>query len=424
MNERFIIHINVADFAVAVARAVDARLRDRPVIVAPGAASRAAVYDMSEEAYRSGVRKGMLLRRALGRCPDAAVVPPHPHRYAQAMERLLHHAVPFSPRIEMCDHQGHLFVDVTGTGRLFGPPQDVAQRIRRDVKRDMGIDPIWSVAPNKLLAKVATRIVKPLGEYVVRAGDETSLLSPLPLFLVPGVEMDDVRRLAAYHLRLAGQVAALLPGQLDVMFGPRGRDLHAAVHGIDASPVRPTGEAAPVVCLTHDFGTDTNDVAVVAAAVFQMAEAAGAALRQRGQAAGALRMTIQYTDGGARESRARLRPASALDRSLYTAACAALHRAWLRRTRIRRLALTCAALIFPPAQQALFAEDRAQQQRDERLTAALDAVRGRFGKGAISVGPGREGQCSIRNAQRSKEDAAEDKQVVSKHMINGGVVNC
>ncbi|MFH1983466.1 MAG: hypothetical protein ABIL58_16610 [Pseudomonadota bacterium] len=388
MSERFIIHINVADFAVAVARAMDARLRDRPVIVAPGAASRAAVYDMSEEAYRSGVRKGMLLRRALGSCPDAAVVPLHPHRYAQAMDRLLHHAVPFSPRIEVCDHQGHLFVDVSGTGRLFGPPQDVALRIRRDVKRDMGIDPIWSVASNKLVAKVATRIVKPVGEYVVRAGDEASLLSPLPLFLVPGVETDDVRRLRAYHLRLAGQVARLLPEQLDVMFGPRGRDLHAAVRGIDASPVRPVGEAPPVVCRAHDFGTDTNDVAAVAAVVFQMAEAAGAALRQRRQATGSLRVSIQYTDGGIRESRARMKPASAVDRILYAAACEALHRAWFRRTRIRRLALTCEALTFPPAQQALFAEDRKQQQNDERLTAAMDAVRRRFGKTAISVGRG------------------------------------
>lgn len=388
MTERFIIHINVADFAVAVERAVDARLRDRPVIVAPGAASRAAVYDMSEEAYRSGVRKGMLLRRALNRCPDAAVVPPHSHRYAQAMERLLHHAAPYSPRIEMSDYQGHLFVDVTGTGRLFGPPSDVGLRIRRDVKRDMGIDPIWSVAPNKLVAKVATRIVKPVGEYIVRAGNEASMLAPLPVFLIPGVEMADVRRLRAFHLRLAGQVANLLPDQLDVMFGPRGRDLHAAVRGIDAAPVRMAGEAPPVVRREHDFGTDTNDVSVVSAAVFRMAEAAGAALRGRRQAAGRLRIAVQYTDGGTRESGARLRPASAIDRVLYTAALKALHRAWSRRTRIRHLTLACKGLTFPPAQQPLFAEDRRQQQRDERLTAALDAVRQRFGKCAITVGPG------------------------------------
>lgn len=77
MRERSIIHINVADFAVAVERLVDSRLRDRPVIVASEGAARARVYDMSEEAYRGGVRKGMALQRALRYCRNAVVVPPH-----------------------------------------------------------------------------------------------------------------------------------------------------------------------------------------------------------------------------------------------------------------------------------------------------------------------------------------------------------
>ena len=68
MHERSIIHLNVADFAVAVERVVDSRLRNRPVIIAPAGAARAAVYDMSDEAYQSGVRKAMALRRALRRC--------------------------------------------------------------------------------------------------------------------------------------------------------------------------------------------------------------------------------------------------------------------------------------------------------------------------------------------------------------------
>ncbi|NTV53591.1 MAG: DNA polymerase IV, partial [Candidatus Firestonebacteria bacterium] len=77
MRERSIIHLNVVDFAVAVERTLDSRLRERPVIIAPEGAARGAVYDMSEEAYGAGVRKGMALSRARRACRDAAVIPPH-----------------------------------------------------------------------------------------------------------------------------------------------------------------------------------------------------------------------------------------------------------------------------------------------------------------------------------------------------------
>ena len=126
MRERSIIHINVADFAVAVERLVDSRLRGRPVIIAPGGAARAAVYDMSEESYQSGVRKGMTLGRALGCCRDAVVLPPRPTRYEHAMIRLVKHALPYSPLIEMTDHNGHLFVDATRTG-LSVPAKQVCR---------------------------------------------------------------------------------------------------------------------------------------------------------------------------------------------------------------------------------------------------------------------------------------------------------
>ena len=129
--DRSIIHLNVADFAVAVERAVDPRLNQRPVVIAPEGAARAAVYDMSNEAYLAGIRKGMALRRAQRRCKDARILPPHPDRYEQAMRDLLKRALPYSPLIETGEDDGHLFMDATGTGRLFGPPRDVAWRLRR-----------------------------------------------------------------------------------------------------------------------------------------------------------------------------------------------------------------------------------------------------------------------------------------------------
>ncbi|MFH1993343.1 MAG: hypothetical protein ABIK98_13225 [Pseudomonadota bacterium] len=154
---------------------------------------------------KGGVRKGMSLQRALRYCRDAAVLPPHPDRYERAMMRFFKHASFYSPLVEITDYNGHLFIDATGTGKLFGPPPDVAWRIRKTVRADMGFDPIWSVAPNKLVAKVATRLVKPAGEYIVRAGDEEAFLKPLPLDLIPGLEPDDLKRLRQFNLTRAGR---------------------------------------------------------------------------------------------------------------------------------------------------------------------------------------------------------------------------
>jgi len=385
-HERSIIHLNVADFAVAVERVVDSRLQGRPVIIAPEGAARAAVYDMSEEAYQSGVRKGMALRRALRYCRGAAVLPPHPDRYEQAMTGFLKHALPYSPLIEMTDHKGHLFIDVTGTGRLFGPPPDLAVHIRRAVYRDLGFDPIWSVATNKLVAKAASRTVKPDGESVVPPGNEANFLAPLPLHLIPGIESEDLGRLREFNLVNAGQVARLSAVQLAVAFGRRNWELYDAVRGVDPSPVLPAGQTPAVVQVVHAFGNDTNDTTVVEGILYRLVEQAGADLRCRRLAARRVRTMLGYSDGARLVRQATVRPATASDPRLFAAARAALYRTWSRRVRIRNLRLVCDRLTYPPAQLPLFAEENAAQQKNDRLVAALDAIRGRFGRGAVSVG--------------------------------------
>lgn len=384
--ERAIIHINVADFAVAVERVVDSRLRERPVIIAPEGALRATVHDMSEEAYQSGVRKDMALRRALRRCPDAVVLPPHPDRYEQAMTGLVRCALPFSPLIEVTDHKGHLFIDATGTSRLFGPPRDVAWRIRKAVRADLGIGPVWSVAPNKLVAKVATRTVKPTGEYIVRPGDETTFLSPLPVFLIPGLDPEDLARLRELNLLLAGQVSQLDLPQLDILFGSRNQCVYRAVRGIDPSPVLPVGQTPPSVKQSHAFGNDTNNAARINAVLYTLVERAGIELRRQNLAAGLIRIALDYSDGIRLFRQQRVKPATANDRRLFNAARKVLDLAWTRRVRIRHLRLTCDRLTFPPAQQPLFAADREKERIDTGVVAAIDTIRGRFGKEAIKVG--------------------------------------
>ncbi len=385
-HERSIIHLNVADFAVAVERAVDRRLRDRPVIIAPEGAARAAVYDMSEEAYRNGIRKGMALRRAIRLCRDARVLPPHPDRYEHAMRALLRQTLPYSPLIETGEADGHLFLDVSGTTRLFGPPADVAWRLRRHVTKDLGLDPIWSVAPNKLVAKVATRLVKPDGEYMVAAGDEESLLAPLPIDLLPGIERDDLLRLQEFNLTRVSQFTALSLEQLQLPFGARALFLYQTARGIDPSPVLPVGQKPPAVIADHEFGNDTNDRSSLESVLYRLVEQAGDRLRRRRRAARRVAVVLDYSDGMRCARQRAARPATANDLTLFRLARRTLLRAWTRRVRIRHLRLICDRLIFPPAQLELFADEQKQNEQRDNLISAIDRIRHRFGSDSIQVG--------------------------------------
>ncbi len=384
--DRAIIHLNVADFAVAVERSIDRRLSEWPLIIAPEAAARATVYDMSEEAYQAGVRKGMLLRRARRCCPDARLVPPHPPLYAQVMRAFIRQARPYSPLIEPGEADGHLFMDVTGTSRLFGPPVDVAWRLRRQARDDLRLAPVWAVASNKLVAKVATRLVKPDGEYIVGAGEEAAFLAPLPLGIVPGIERADLVRLGDFNFTRAGQVARMRLEELQIPFGRRAGYIHEAVRGIDASPVRALGERPPRIVRHHTFGEDAHAPASLERALYILTEQAGRRLRDRRLAARRVAVRLGFSDGIIRVRQRALRPATANDLTLFARARAALYLAWQRRVRVRHLDLICDRLTFPPAQRSLFSEDRDERRRRTRLVAAMDAIRDRYGEAAIKVG--------------------------------------
>jgi len=384
--DRSIIHLNIADFAVAVERAVDCRLKDRPVIIAPEGAARAAVYDMSQEAYLNGIRKGMPLRRAVRLCRDAQILPPHPDRYEHTMRALLKQTLPYSPLIESGETDGHLFMDVTGSARLFGPPVDVAWRLRRQVKKDLGLDPIWSVAPNKLMAKVATRLVKPDGEFLVGAGEEEALLAPLPISLVPGIERNDLLRLQEFNLSRVWHLTALSLEQLQIPFGTRALFLYETARGIDPSPVLPVGQKPPKIIADHEFGNDTNDTATLESALYGLVEQAGDQLRRRRRGARRVAVILDYSDGKRCARQLAAKPATANDLTLFELARRTLQLAWSRRVRIRHLRLICDRLTFPPAQLELFAAEQKQTEQRSQLISAIDRIRNRFGKEAVQVG--------------------------------------
>ena len=386
VRERSILHFNVADFAVAVERIEDSSLREKPLIIAPMQASRALVYDMSEEAYGEGVRKGMSIRQAQRLCKSAVLLPPRPQLYQKAMGAFVKELEGYSPLIESGQADGHFFVDVTGTHRLYGPAPDVGWRVRRDVRRQLGINPIWALGTNRLISKVASRLVKPVGEYIVNPGEEASFLAPLPIEILPGLEAKELEKMREFRLTTIGSLARLSPGQLMVPFGRRCEILHALSLGIDDTRINTSSMETDVVAADYNFATDTSDREEVDAVLATLVGRLGLVLRSQKKVTRRVGVWLRYSDGGQVVRQASDKSGTSSEFILQSLAQLALTRCWQRRTRIRYCRLVCDRLQRESPQLCLFAAGDSRASEQKQVETAMDRIRHRFGSDSIGVG--------------------------------------
>ncbi len=386
MRERAIIHLNVTDFAVAVERIQDTALKKVPIIVAPAQAARALVYDMSEEAYQDGVRKGMRLNLARKYCRQAQIIDPQPALYRRAMAALVKRVVCYTPLVEQGEEDGHLFMDVTGTHRLFGPAPDIAWRLRKQLLEDLGLDPVWSLASNKLVSKVASRMVRPFGEYIVGTGEEQLFLAPLPVSMLPGLKPEELRVLADFNLRRIGQLAQLSRKQLQVPFQKRSTYLYDASRGRDRTAVLSGRTGSVQIAREHVFAEDTCMYNEIQSVLTMFIHEIGRSLRRKGMLGRRIGVCLTYSDGKSTIRQATEKGGSDNDFLLRGLALTALDRAWQRRVRIRRFALICDRLVPRSRQRTLFVMQSSREQQQGKIIDAMDTVCDRFGKGSIYLG--------------------------------------
>jgi DNA polymerase-4 len=321
--------------------------------IAPPGADRAVILALSAEARLAGLERGMPVRRALRFCPDLVVLPPNPRLYACA-SRALHEILRlYAPTIEPRGY-GHAFLDLTGTGRLFGPPQDVAARIRRETSERLRLPVSVGVAVNKLVSQAAIRADRRTDGRAdgrgnresllyVPAGDERDFLAPHPIEVMPEIDPRMRVRLEDYQLDLIGEVAAIPESALCAVFGRDGRTLRARAQGIDPRPVLPPERQAEFH-VVHTLATDTNDLGVLHPLLRAMSDRLGRRLRQRGLTAGRIRVEATYADYTV-VARAVSLGAGALDTELWDAARHGFALANTKRLAVRAVSLTLDRLI-------------------------------------------------------------------------------
>jgi DNA polymerase IV len=383
---RSILHLNVVNFHVAVAAALEPRLRSRPVAVATRGAARRVVLDASSVAHEAGVRRGMVLELACRRCRDLTVLEPTPRLYERAHDALFAEAAQLSPRVEPAG-PGHLFVDLSGTERLFGDPVDSSVSLKRTIMDRLNLDTAVGVATNKLLSKVATRLIKPTGLCRVVAGCEGEFLAPLPVRILPGIDLHVIHAILQFNISNINELLHISEVQLRSVFGPLGSDIYRAARGIDDTPVRPALQPAPSVRESMVFEGHTNDDAEVERGLFALVTRAGMRLRAMGMAATSLCLFVCYSDGRAGRQREKLSTPLSGDLSLFSRCVDMLRRLFTRRVRMSDIALELSGLTYPYGEECyqmdLFGDADAARAREAGLMAALDAIRSSYGRTAV-----------------------------------------
>ena len=387
--ERQILRFHVPSFGIALARAEDASLNDRPVALAPMHTLRARLCEVSHEALAEGLSPGMPVNLARRLCPSLRIVPPDPCRVRVAHGRLQHLLADLTPLWEPV-RPGSLFLDLTGTTRLHGPAVAAAARLEREVVRRHRLAGVIGIAGSKLVAHLAAMTLeRPPQLHHVEPHAERAFLAPLSPDLLPGLHRLHASRVLALlddlNLRTLGAIAEVSLSALERAMGPTARLLHEWAQGIDPSPVHPpvTQPALEWSCALDPGQIDDQ---VLLGHCCTGIEYLCRTLRRQQRVCRRLALIVRYRDQ--QEVCAdRMVDGTCWEMDLLPVLTVLFFRCVRRRVCVQRIILR-AEQVGPPVEQlALFdlrpVAEQIRRARRQRLYGAMDALRDRFGERVI-----------------------------------------
>jgi DNA polymerase IV (archaeal DinB-like DNA polymerase) len=259
-KQRIIFHLDMDHFYTAVEERERPEIRGKAVIVGSnpkGGKGRGVVSTSNYVARKVGVRSGMPISRAWRLCPEAVYLPPNFLLYIKVSGHIMKLACKYADKFEQWGID-EVFLDVSKKVADFAEAEELAQRIKQEIKEKEGLTASIGVGPNKLIAKVARDFQKPDGLTVVREEEAEVFLSPLPVRKLLWVGRKTEAKLKALGVNTIGDLARYDASALLGIFGVMGLQMHLMARGIDRSEVE---ERVGVKSISHEttFEEDTAD---------------------------------------------------------------------------------------------------------------------------------------------------------------------
>lgn len=281
MKTRDILHVDMDAFFASIEQRDNPRLRGKPVIVGAdprGGKGRGVVSAASYEARKFGIHSAMPISKAYRLCPQGYFIPVHGNRYAEISRKIMAIFKEYTPLVEPISLD-EAFLDVTGTGRLKGDAENIGREIKSRLKSEEGLTASVGIAPNKLIAKIASDLDKPDGFVVVKPDAIKEFLSPLSIRCLWGIGNKTEKEMRHLGIETIGDFASLTEHEVRTIFSNNGVDLWRHAHGLDSRKVENKAKAKSI-SNEKTFLEDQTDPEIIHATLLSLAEKVGYRLRQ------------------------------------------------------------------------------------------------------------------------------------------------
>jgi DNA polymerase-4 len=382
--EKAIIHLDMDAFYAAVEVLDNPTLRGKPVIVG-GGKERGVVSSASYAARKFGVHSAQPIATAMRLCRHGIFLPVRMRRYKEVSQRIFEIFHRFSPLVEPLSLD-EAFVDITGSIRLFGPPEEIASKIKQQVVTETGLKVSAGVAPSKFVAKIASDIQKPDGLTIVPQRKIKDFLNPLPIDKLWGVGKATRETLSHLGVKTIGDLGRLPSELLVRRLGKQGIHLHLLAQGIDDREVE-TERGVKSIGHEETYAADIRDMAVVRKELLSLATKVARRLRRHGFAGKTITLKVKYHDFKQITRSVTLAETTDDGREIFQSCCELLGKTEVGKRPVRLFGVSLSQLSLPDKEKQLALFDEIERgQKKKRLNEALDTISEKFGDEAIVPG--------------------------------------
>jgi DNA polymerase-4 len=384
-NRREIIHLDMDAFYASVEVLDDPSLAGKPVIVG-GNRERGVVTSASYEARPFGVHSAQSVASAMRLCPHGIFLPVRMARYQEVSEIIFEIFHRFTPLVEpLSIDEG--FLDVTGSRRLFGSAETIAQEIKRLVREEVGLTVSAGIASTKFVAKIASDLGKPDGLVCVAHEKTREFLAPLPITRLWGVGAVTFKALKRMGVATIGDLSRIPGERLHREFGKHGEQLHLLSRGIDPRSVE-THRPVNSMGREETFSEDLTDREALNRELLSLSTKAARRVRRHGLSGKTVTLKVKYSDFQLVTRSAALDSPTNDAARIYATCGELLEKTDAGARPVRLLGIYLSRLspgVLPAGQMSLLEDERGRERR-QQLHHALDELAERFGEDAVVPG--------------------------------------